>query len=163
PAASRRVCGVRGGGGGLPLLCPPAHVHHRREGRGDGSDRRLRPRQGGSVGPVLAQPGQRAAYEHPPRRCRPGREPRHGRRRRGGGGGVGGGVAGAGWGVLFVGNRFLPTNPGGDAGGADQSTAGIPAGVRRAVPITAWRATFALAAIVIACGLTPFINPFGME
>lgn len=30
-------------------------------------------------------------------------------------------------------------------------------------PITSWRTAFLLVAIVLACGLTPFVNPFGME
>lgn len=47
------------------------------------------------------------------------------------------GLAVAGWGVLFL--------------------------ARRESPITNWRTAWLLVAIVAACGLTPFVNPFGME
>ncbi len=47
------------------------------------------------------------------------------------------GLAVAGWGVLFL--------------------------ARRESPIANWRTAFLLVAIVAACGLTPFVNPFGME
>lgn len=48
------------------------------------------------------------------------------------------GLAVAGWGILFFFNRS-------------------------ASPIKNWRTAFLLVGIVIACGLTPFVNPFGME
>lgn len=47
------------------------------------------------------------------------------------------GLAVAGWGVLFL--------------------------AKRTSPITSWRTAFLLVGIVAACGLTPFVNPFGME
>lgn len=47
------------------------------------------------------------------------------------------GLAVAGWGILFLANR--PS------------------------PIRNWRTGFLLVGIVVACGLTPFVNPFGME
>ncbi|QDU23428.1 hypothetical protein [Urbifossiella limnaea] len=47
------------------------------------------------------------------------------------------GLAVAGWGVLFL--------------------------ARRESPITNWRTAWLLVAVVAACGLTPFVNPFGME
>jgi hypothetical protein len=54
------------------------------------------------------------------------------------------GLAVAGWGVLFLYERA--------------------ATVREArSPIQSWRTAFLLVGIVIACGLTPFVNPFGME
>ena len=48
------------------------------------------------------------------------------------------GCAVAGWGLLFLVNR-------------DRS------------PIQSWRTAVLLVGIVVACGLTPFVNPFGME
>ena len=48
------------------------------------------------------------------------------------------GLAVAGWGLVFLRNRT-------------------------ASPIRNWRTAFVLVGIVIACGLTPFVNPFGME
>ena len=47
------------------------------------------------------------------------------------------GLAVAGWGVLFL--------------------------AKRDSPIRSWRVAFLLLGIVIACGLTPFVNPHGME
>jgi hypothetical protein len=47
------------------------------------------------------------------------------------------GLAVAGWGLLFL--------------------------ARRESPITSWRSAWLLVGIVAACGLTPFVNPFGME
>jgi hypothetical protein len=55
------------------------------------------------------------------------------------------GLAVAGWGVLFLWNRY-----------AKPQTAWV-------TPITDWRTAFLLTGIVVSCGLTPFQNPFGME
>ena len=55
------------------------------------------------------------------------------------------GLAVAGWGLLFLAQRTgLAVTPPGS-------------------PIQSRRTVFLLIAIVIACGLTPFVNPFGME
>lgn len=55
------------------------------------------------------------------------------------------GLAVAGWGALFLANgRRQPA----DAGRS---------------PIKSWRTAFLLVAIVAACGLTPFVNPHGLE
>ncbi len=59
------------------------------------------------------------------------------------------GLAVAGWGVLFlIHNHRQSKNP---------------PGSMLATPITTWRTAFLLVGIVLACGLTPFVNPFGME
>lgn len=47
------------------------------------------------------------------------------------------GLAVAGWGLLFL--------------------------LRQDSPIRSWRLAFLIAGILVACGLTPFVNPFGME
>lgn len=52
------------------------------------------------------------------------------------------GLAVAGWGVLFLLYRRTPNEW---------------------VPIRSWRTAWLLVGIVIACGLTPFVNPFGLE
>jgi hypothetical protein len=58
------------------------------------------------------------------------------------------GLAVAGWGVIFL-----------LSGGRQPSEDGrLPI-----TPIQSWRTAWLLVAIVIACGLTPFVNPFGME
>jgi len=63
------------------------------------------------------------------------------------------GLAVAGWGALFLasGGRQPP-------GASAEQRADTPRS-----PIRNWRTAFLLIGIVIACGLTPFINPFGME
>jgi hypothetical protein len=61
------------------------------------------------------------------------------------------GLAVAGWGLLFLVRRR--TGPaGGEAGAIVPDT-----------PIRSWRTVFLLVGIVIACGLTPFVNPHGLE
>jgi hypothetical protein len=55
------------------------------------------------------------------------------------------GLAGLGWGVAFLLNRY-----------------GKPEHEWLS-PIKSWRTGFVLVGVVIACGLTPFVNPFGME
>jgi hypothetical protein len=64
------------------------------------------------------------------------------------------GLAVAGWGLLFLANRRR--QPPGDA--VDQQPAVFPP-----TPIKNWRTAFLLVGIVIACGLTPFVNPHGLE
>jgi hypothetical protein len=58
------------------------------------------------------------------------------------------GMAVAGWAAVWVFRRWFPSPPGGEG-----------LGVRG----TNLRTLFVLAALVVACGLTPFVNPFGME
>ncbi|HYH65088.1 MAG TPA: hypothetical protein VD866_10375, partial [Urbifossiella sp.] len=58
------------------------------------------------------------------------------------------GLAVAGWGVLFLLNRVKARG---------RPSPGFE------TPITSWRTAWLLVAIVAACGLTPFVNPFGME
>lgn len=60
------------------------------------------------------------------------------------------GLAVAGWGVLFLARQW-------SGGGAPSPDSAPPS------PITSWRTAFLLVGIVAACGLTPFVNPFGME
>jgi hypothetical protein len=64
------------------------------------------------------------------------------------------GLAVAGWGLLFLasGGRKPPVSP------TQQQGAYAPRS-----PIQDWRTAFLLVGIVIACLLTPFVNPFGME
>jgi hypothetical protein len=64
------------------------------------------------------------------------------------------GLAVAGWGVLFLFRR--PNHPA-------PSTELEGAGFWPVSPIRDWRTAFLLVAIVAACGLTPFVNPFGLE
>lgn len=61
------------------------------------------------------------------------------------------GLAVAGWGVLFLVNGRR--QPAGES---------VPPDAVRS-PITNWRTAFLLVGIVAACGLTPFVNPHGME
>jgi hypothetical protein len=63
------------------------------------------------------------------------------------------GMAVAGWGILFLVSR--------DRQGAGVHQTPLPGG--RGSPIQNWRTAVLLVAIVAACGLTPFVNPFGME
>ncbi|MBM3979655.1 MAG: hypothetical protein FJ304_05115 [Planctomycetes bacterium] len=66
------------------------------------------------------------------------------------------GLAVAGWGILFLasGWRKPPVREGADR----EQGAYTPRS-----PITSWRTAFLLVGIVAACGLTPFVNPHGME
>jgi hypothetical protein len=71
------------------------------------------------------------------------------------------GLAVAGWGLLFLlasGGRRPPVDEQSPQDVGKQQGADAPRS-----PIKTWRAAFVLVAIVITCGLTPFINPFGME
>jgi hypothetical protein len=63
------------------------------------------------------------------------------------------GMAVAGWVGVFLTSR--------DRQGAGGVQTPLPGG--RGSPITNWRTATLLAAIVAACGLTPFVNPFGLE
>lgn len=66
------------------------------------------------------------------------------------------GLAVMGWGLVFLASgRRQP------AIHAEQGVHAEPPPPRS--PIRSWRTAFLLVGIVIACGLTPFINPFGME
>ena len=65
------------------------------------------------------------------------------------------GLAVAGWGVLFLLGRTRSVS---DGVGEDHPVAYAPGS-----PIRDWRTAFLLAAIVVACLLTPFVNPHGME
>ena len=79
------------------------------------------------------------------------------------------GLAVAGWGLLFLIRQPNPPTPFPTReGGATSSTPpfsgeGPGEGSRSRSPMQNWRTAFLLVGIVIACGLTPFINPFGME
>jgi hypothetical protein len=71
------------------------------------------------------------------------------------------GLAVAGWGLLFLKSQV------GKSQVASQDTNTPPdLGLETCplvTPIKDWRTAFLLVAIVIACGLTPFVNPHGME
>ncbi|MFO0805273.1 MAG: hypothetical protein U0791_19390 [Gemmataceae bacterium] len=54
------------------------------------------------------------------------------------------GAAVAGWGLIFLANRYW-------------KPIDVP------TPIANWRSAWLLVGIVAACGLTPFVNPFGLE
>ncbi len=78
------------------------------------------------------------------------------------------GLAVAGWGVLFLLRKPYPLAPfpkreEGENQPLSSSPALLGEGFLPRSPIKTWRAAFVLVAIVITCGLTPFINPFGME
>jgi hypothetical protein len=80
------------------------------------------------------------------------------------------GLAVAGWGVLFLLKKPNPPTPfplreGGEDAPADLSPSPLGGGVGEGLqtPIKSWRTAFLLVAIVVACGLTPFVNPHGME
>lgn len=60
------------------------------------------------------------------------------------------GLAVAGWGVLFLNSQYR------ESAHTEPSSESI-------TPIRNWRTAFLLCGIVAACGLTPFINPHGME
>jgi len=65
------------------------------------------------------------------------------------------GLAVAGWGVLFLVGRGRGMGGGTET---DHPVADTPGS-----PITSWRTAFLLAAVVVACLLTPFVNPHGLE
>ncbi|MBA4063588.1 MAG: hypothetical protein C0501_07710 [Isosphaera sp.] len=67
------------------------------------------------------------------------------------------GLAVAGWGVLFLANR---DRQGAGVGGRRD---GHPLPDGRGSPIRDWRTAFLLGGIVVACLLTPFVNPHGLE
>ncbi|AWM38216.1 hypothetical protein GobsT_36710 [Gemmata obscuriglobus] len=62
------------------------------------------------------------------------------------------GLAVAGWGLVFLKSQVFKSQV------PSQGTQ-LPL----ATPIRSWRTAFLLVAIVAACGLTPFVNPHGME
>ncbi|QJW95791.1 hypothetical protein [Frigoriglobus tundricola] len=71
------------------------------------------------------------------------------------------GLAVAGWGMLFLANGRR--EPAGEASAQnDAPTPHQPAHAGRS-PIRSWRTALLLVAIVAACGLTPFVNPHGLE
>ena len=72
------------------------------------------------------------------------------------------GLAVAGWGLLFLKSQARKSQVASQeaeptAGGLKPETGGL------VTPIRSWRTAFLLVAIVIACGLTPLVNPHGME
>jgi hypothetical protein len=75
------------------------------------------------------------------------------------------GLAVAGWGVLFLIRRpHTPTASPTSEQAVDQSPS--PSGGEGfwpVSPIRDWRTAWLLVAIVVACGLTPFVNPYGLE
>jgi hypothetical protein len=70
------------------------------------------------------------------------------------------GLAVAGWGVLFLagGGRKPPVRDSQEPEEEDEQGAYAPRS-----PIRSWRTALLLVGVVIACGLTPFVNPHGME
>jgi hypothetical protein len=83
------------------------------------------------------------------------------------------GLAVAGWGVIFLLSGRTPTvregvgiswsQDCGDKGGASEIAKLHPLPDGRGSPIKSWRTAILLAAIVVACLLTPFVNPHGLE
>ncbi len=78
------------------------------------------------------------------------------------------GLAVAGWGLLFLVRRNLPPQPSLKGGGRKSFGSPLPSGrgaggVGSSSPIRSWRTAFLLVGIVVACGLTPFANPHGLE
>jgi hypothetical protein len=72
------------------------------------------------------------------------------------------GLAVAGWGVLFLKTRVWKTHP--ESQNVDNYSLKVNAELADSLtPIRSWRTAFLLIGIVAACGLTPFINPHGME
>jgi hypothetical protein len=72
------------------------------------------------------------------------------------------GLAVAGWGLVFLKSQVFKSQ----VVSHDADTAPADTGdesCRLVTPIKNWRTAFLLVAIVIACGLTPFVNPHGME
>ena len=72
------------------------------------------------------------------------------------------GLAVAGWGLLFLRSQVFRSQVSGQ-GSEFESSASRPPTCERTTPIKNWRTAFLLVAIVIACMLTPFINPHGLE
>jgi hypothetical protein len=68
------------------------------------------------------------------------------------------GLAVAGWGLVFLvrGRKPNPEGPG-------TLVPGLSGEVLFPTPIQSWRTAWLLVGVVVACGLTPFVNPFGME
>jgi hypothetical protein len=82
------------------------------------------------------------------------------------------GLAVAGWGVVFLWERWRDgadkeTRRQGDKETEDQSdSSSLPVSLSPCLlvsPIKNWRTAFLLVAIVAACGFTPFVNPHGIE
>ena len=81
------------------------------------------------------------------------------------------GLAVAGWGAVFLLKKPTPPAPfprkEGGAEAVQASRPGYGTGSGESflphTPVRSWRTAFLLVAIVAACGLTPFVNPFGME
>jgi len=72
------------------------------------------------------------------------------------------GLAVAGWGVLFLKSRMMKS--GIDSESPVSSSSNVnPQSNDSLTPIRSWRTAVLLGGIVVACGLTPFINPHGME
>ena len=72
------------------------------------------------------------------------------------------GLAVAGWGLLFLKSQVFKSQV------ASQDTSTPSSDLGRATcglvnPIKNWRTAFLLVGIVVACGLTPFVNPHGLE
>ena len=69
------------------------------------------------------------------------------------------GLAVAGWGLVFLKSQVFKSR--------SDTNSGVGAALRggpiQQTPIHTWRTAFLLMGIVLACGLTPFVNPFGME
>ncbi len=92
------------------------------------------------------------------------------------------GLAVAGWGLVFLLKRPTPPAPLPEGKGEEDLRSSITSeeseeatravtpfpsgragGVGLFSPIRSWRTAFLLVAIVVACGLTPFVNPHGLE
>ncbi len=72
------------------------------------------------------------------------------------------GLAVAGWGVLFLKNRYWASSA--TSQNSDSIASNVqPEPTESSTPIRNWRTALLLCGIVAACGLTPFINPHGME
>ena len=69
------------------------------------------------------------------------------------------GLAVAGWGLLFLANAVRRSRSASDGAGQDRRWRSGSDNT----PIRNWRTAWLLVGVVVACGLTPFVNPFGME
>lgn len=67
------------------------------------------------------------------------------------------GCAVAGWGLIFL-ARERRSTPESAEGDCCRFVSALPP-----TPISNWRTAFLLAGVVVACALTPFVNPHGME
>jgi hypothetical protein len=76
------------------------------------------------------------------------------------------GLAVAGWGLMFLAARSASKGLAVPLLAPRAPDAAEPLLTRRVgieSPVHSWRTAFLLAGIVVACGLAPFVNPFGME